>query len=88
MTGAYGIAILTHREMKGEQTRFIHKLEDRIKERKVRQCKGCSNLCNIISTTYNDGQHVEYGGICGKYDKDMSKESAKITDYFALRSQK
>lgn len=87
VSGALGIAVLTAEEMAGgRQSQFIgFEIDDRIREKKMINCKDCSNLCNLVYITYNDGNQSIHGGICGKYERDKTAARSGWNDYFEAR---
>lgn len=89
VTGALGMAFITREEMSdGKESKFIgFDLKDRVIERKIIQCKDCSNLCSVISMKYNDASQSIHGGICGKYEKNKTTNNYVIHNYFEERKK-
>lgn len=49
---------------------------ENIREVRAFQCSGCSNQCHIRQLSI-DGSEVFFGGVCGKYEKDVQRKTMK-----------
>jgi predicted CoA-substrate-specific enzyme activase len=60
-------------------------LED-IREVKAFQCAGCSNQCFIRQLKVGDSE-VFFGGVCGKYERDIHTKTMKASEPEELRQR-
>lgn len=88
VTGALGMALIVAREKKlspGLSTFIGFDISNRIVSKRIASCTDCSNVCNLVNVTYDDGVRSVYGGICGKFEKNRAKPAVKLHNYFDER---
>lgn len=79
--GAYGAALIAKKkaEEHGYVTNFygFGTIEYEYKARSI-ECKGCSNLCEIIEISSNGEPMARWGDRCGKWAGQLSAEAAQL----------